>query len=197
MSKQASEENKILSNYITTIVGINKMIDRHYDENKKNFIDIFTCDDPLYRRIKTCGTVGLSDYPNKIKMNDNSFKNIPIELLIAGYKDCNMLAHILSKSGFYIINKSWECQPGSVFMRIVEMYNETSEMKHIMFVSPFLWANKLEPLKLETKTVHWLLCIPISDKELEYRMENGASILEDLFQEKDIDLFDINRKSII
>ncbi|TZF99409.1 suppressor of fused domain protein (plasmid) [Chryseobacterium panacisoli] len=197
MPQQASEENKKLSNYITNIVGINKMIDRHYDKDEKNFFDIFTCDDPLYPRIKIYGTIGLSDYPNKIEMDDNRFKNIPIELLIAGYREFKMLDNILSTSGFYIINNGWECQPGSVFMRIVEMYFETSEMKHIMFISPFLWEDKLQPLKLDTKTVHWLLCIPISDEELEYKMENGTSALEDIFQEKDIDIFDINRKSAI
>ncbi|SMO77403.1 Suppressor of fused protein (SUFU) [Chryseobacterium rhizoplanae] len=196
MSQQPSEENKKLSNYIANIVGVNKMIDRHYDNDKKNFIDIFTCDDPLYPRVKICGTIGVSDHPNKIEMNDNSFRNIPIELLISGYKEFNMLANILSTSGFYITNNGWECQPGSVFMRIVEMYLETSEMKHIMFISPFLW-DKLQPLKLETKTVHWLLCIPISDEELKYKMENGTSALENIFQEKDIDIFDINRKSSI
>ncbi|MDR6457740.1 MULTISPECIES: suppressor of fused domain protein [Chryseobacterium] len=190
-------ENKNLANYITNIVGINKIIDRHYDKEKKNFIDIFTCDDPLYPRIKICGTIGISDHPNKIEMNNNSFKDIPIELLIGGYREFKMLSNILSKAGFYITNNGWECQPGSVFMRIVEMYFETSEMKHIMFTSPFLWEDKLQPLKLETKTVHWLLCIPISDKELEYKMENGTSALEDIFQEKDIDIFDINRKSVI
>ncbi|WP_077415943.1 suppressor of fused domain protein [Chryseobacterium sp. JV274] len=192
-----SKENKKLANYITNIVGINKTIDRHYDEGKKNFIDIFTCDDPLYTRIKIWGTIGLSDHPNKIEMNDNSFKDISIELLAVGYKGSNILADIVSTSAFYIINKGWECQPGKVFMRIVEMRYETSEMKHIMFVSPFLWAGKLEPLELETKTVHWLLSIPISDKELEYRMENGTSALANIFQEKDIDIFDINRKSAI
>lgn len=197
MSQQASEENKKLSNYITNIVGVNKMIDRHYDKEKKNFIDIFTCDDPLYPRIKICGTIGVSDHPNTIEMNDNSFKDIPIELLIGGYREFRMLPNILSTAGFYITNNGWECQPGSVFMRIVEMYFETSEMKHIMFISPFLWEDKLHPLKLETKTVHWLLCIPISDEELEYKMENGTSALEDIFQEKDIDIFDINRKSAI
>lgn len=197
MSQEISEENKKLSNYITSIVGINKMIDRYYDEDEKNFIDIFTCDDPLYPTIKICGTIGVSDYPNKIEMNDNSFKDIRIELLIGGYKESNELNNIISTAGFYITKNGWECQPGSVFMRIIEMYFETSEMKHIMFISPFLWQDKLKPLKLETKTVHWLFCIPISDKELEYKMKNGASALEDIFQEKDIDIFDINRKSAI
>lgn len=197
MSQLASEENKKLYNYISNIVGINKMIERHYDKQKKNFIDIFTCNDSLYPRIKVCGTIGLSDHPNEIEMNNNSFKNIPIELLIAGYTESKMLTSILSTAGFYITNNGWECQPGSVFMQIIELYFETSEMKHIMFISPFLWEDKLKPLKLETKIVHWLLCIPISDKELEYKMENGASALEDIFEEKDIDIFDINRKSAI
>ncbi|PTT43702.1 hypothetical protein DBR28_00205 [Chryseobacterium sp. HMWF028] len=171
MSEQPSEENKQLSSYITNIIGINKIIDRHYDVDKKKYIDIFTCDDPLYPRIKICGTIGVSDHPNEIEMSDSTLKNISIELLIAGYTEHKMMAKILSTAAFYIINKGWECQPGSVFMRIVEMYFETSQMKHIMFISPFLWEDKLKPLKLTTKTVHWLFGIPISDKELEYKME--------------------------
>jgi len=197
MFDKISIENKNLANYIISIVGINEKVDRHWDEAKLNFIDIFTCDDPTYPNIKIFGTIGISDHPNRIEMKDGNFQNIPIELLVSGYKEFDMLPAILSIAGFFITKKGWECQPGSVFMRIVDMYYEESEMKHIMFVSPFLWQDKLKPLDLNTKTVHWLLCIPISDNELEYRMKNGASSLEDLFQEKDIDIFDINRKSVI
>lgn len=194
---QPLEENRKLSEYIIDTVGINEIIERHYDKDQKNFIDIFKCDDPIYPGIKICGTIGVSDFPNKIEMNDGSFRNIPVELLIVGYEKFHMIPHILSTSAFYILNMNWECQPGSVFMRIIEMYYETFEMKHIMFISPFLWEDKLEPLKLRDKTVHWLLGVPISDKELEYKMENGASALEDIFQEKDIDIFDITRISAI
>lgn len=190
-------ENKNLAKYITTIVGVNEKFERHCDELNINFIDIFKCDDPIYSNIKIFGTIGVSGHPNRIEMKDGNFQDIPIELLITEYKEFGLLPNILSTAGFYITKKRWECQPGSVFMRIVEMYFETSEMKHIMFTSPFLWEGKLQPLKLETKTVHWLLCIPISDEELEYKMENGTSALEYIFQEKDIDIFDINRKSAI
>ncbi|TZG00039.1 suppressor of fused domain protein (plasmid) [Chryseobacterium panacisoli] len=197
MFDKISIENKNLAKYITTIVGINEKIDRHWDELNINFIDIFECDDQIYPNIKIFGTIGVSDHPNRIEMNDGNLKNIPIELLICGYKEFDMLSDILTIAGFFITKKGWECQPGSVFMRIVDMYYEDSEMRHIIFVSPFLWQGKLKPLDLSTKTVHWLLCIPISDNELEYRMKNGASALEDIFQEKDIDIFDINRKSVI
>ena len=70
-------------------------------------------------------------------------------------------------------------------------------MKHVFFTSPFLWENKLESLKLETKTVNWLLGIPISDAELDYRNENGVDALERLFEEKGIDVFDLERISVV
>ncbi|WP_288447481.1 suppressor of fused domain protein [uncultured Chryseobacterium sp.] len=197
MIEKISKENRNLFKYVTTILGINERVDRHWDEAKVNFIDIFTCDDPNYPNIKIFGTIGISDQPNRIEMKDGNFQNIPIELLIAGYKEFEMIPNILSTAGFYITKKGWDCQSGSVFMRIVDMYYEDSEMKHLMFVSPFLWEDKLAPLDLETKTVNWLLCIPISENELEYRMKNGVSSLEDLFQEKNIDMLDINRKSIL
>lgn len=105
MFEKISIENKNLAEYIITIVGINEKIDRHWDEATINFIDIFTCDDPIYPNIKILGTIGVSDQPNRIEMKDGNFQNIPIELLIAGYKEFDMLPNILSTAGFYITKK--------------------------------------------------------------------------------------------
>jgi hypothetical protein len=190
-----SNENKELAKYITAIVGINRTIQRHWDEKNENCMDIFTCDDPIDSKVKFYGTIGLSDYPNIIEMK-NGNKNIPVELLMAGYKNYDKIPNILSTCAFYISKNKWNCQPGSIFMRMVDFYYK-KEMQHIIFVSPFIWENKLEPLKLETKTVNWLLAVPISELEMKYKNEKGFDNFQSLFGDNDVDIFDLDRKSFI
>ena len=71
-------------------------------------------------------------------------------------------------------------------------------MKHLFFTRPFFWQEKLPELNLEEKTVNWLFMLPVSQKELEYKLSYGTEKLEErLFQEDNIDVFDIERKSIL
>ena len=193
---EVSSENKELAKYITTIVGINRTVQRYWDDKKENYLDIFTCDDPIYPKIKIYGTIGLSDHPNAVEMKNGEHKNVPIELLMSGYSNFEKIPNILSTCGFYMLKNQWTCQWGSVFMRMVDFYYQ-KEMQHVVFDSPFLWENKLEPLTLTSKTVHWLHAILISEKELEYRNKNGFNALRDLFEKKEVDIFDVDRKSII
>jgi hypothetical protein len=193
--KTVSNENKEIAKYITTIVGINRTVQRYWDDKNENCVDIFTCDDPLDLNVKFYGTIGLSDYQNIIEMKNGS-KNIPIELLISGYKKHDKMPNILSTCAFYILKDKWNCQPGTGFMNIVDFYYK-KEIRHIMFVPPFFWENKLEPLKLESKTVNWLFCAPISETELQYKVKNGFEELENLFEKNGVDIFNLDRKSII
>ncbi len=195
--KKINNENKEIANYITTIVGVNRTVQRFWDEGKNNSLDVFTCDDPINPDVKFYGTIGLSSYPNEIKMKDNSQKNIPIEFLMTGYDSFDRVPNIISTSGFFLSKNKWKCQPGTVFKSVVEMYYQESEMKHILFTTPFLWMDKLQPLTLESKTVHWLLGIPISNSELNYKIENGYLGLEELFEKNEIDIFDLYRESVV
>ncbi|WP_376749287.1 suppressor of fused domain protein [Anaerospora hongkongensis] len=40
------------------------------------------------------------------------------------------------------------------------------------------------------------MAVPISDKEFEYAIEHGTDALENLFEEVQIDIFDLKRKSV-
>ncbi len=194
---KASKENIKIAKYAAPILGINPSARKYWDDDKNNSLDIFTVQDPIDSSVNFLGTIGVSDSENLIEMKDGSKKNIPVELLITGYKKYDRIPNVLATCGFYIIKDKWDVQPGSVFMRMVDMYYPDTEMNHIMFTSPFLWEDKLKPLELDSKTVHWLLAIPISQSELEYKNKQGTSALEDLFEENEIDIFDLNRKPVI
>ncbi|MFK8264751.1 suppressor of fused domain protein [Capnocytophaga canimorsus] len=192
-----NKENIAYAQFLAKAIGINPRVFPYYDNHKINFIDILSVDDPLNTENSFYSTIGLSDFPNKIEMNDNSMLNIPVELLMCGYKKYDKIRNILATVSFYISKNKWTCQPGTVFENIVSDYY-VSQMQHIMFVRPFLWEDKLSDLKFGEKKIHCLLCIPISEKELRFKEENGLTSLEKmLFQQKNIDIFDIERESVL
>ncbi|WGU68963.1 hypothetical protein QIU18_10170 [Capnocytophaga canimorsus] len=81
-----SPENIAYAQFLAKAIGTNPKVFPYYDNDKINFIDILSIDDPLNMEISFYSTIGLSDFPNKIEMNDNSMLNIPVELLMCGYK---------------------------------------------------------------------------------------------------------------
>lgn len=188
-----SDSNKAIAKYITQIVGIRPSARKYWDESETTDIDLFTCVDPVDQSCNVYGTIGLSDTPLVISGKEQSFR---LELLAAGHSSYSFVPNLLATSSFYIMKDAWECTPGVVFESVVSMYHK-GDMKHLMFTSPFLWADKLKNLELPDKKVTWLLIVPISDKELIYKSEYGYDALENLFDEKNINIFDLDRKSVI
>lgn len=76
------------------------------------------------------------------------------------------------------------------------MYFPDSQMKHVLFVTPFLWED-IKTLEFPDKKVAWLLAVPISENEYLFAQEKGTEMLEKLFEQKKIQVFDIERKSIL
>jgi hypothetical protein len=103
----------------------------------------------------------------------------------------------LSTSAFCIINSRWSCYPGRIFPDVLSMYDCSSTMRHFLFAPPFIWEDRLETLDLKTKKVAWLQAIPISESELKYAQTEGSDRLEELFDKNQIDIFNLERPSIL
>ncbi|WP_024467446.1 suppressor of fused domain protein [Treponema pedis] len=194
--KEVTEIDKKYFRYVSQAIGVNSEVFAYYDENETHSIDILSCDDPTDSEVKFYSTIGLSGYPNPINIKDGSVANIPVELLMAGYKEYEQIPNILSTASFFIIKNKWNCQPGTVFETIVSDYYRC-DMKHIMFTPPFLWEDKLSRVEIDNRKIYPLLLVPISDKELEYKSKYGTDALETLFENEAIDIFDIKRKSTV
>lgn len=146
------------------------------------------CPDPMDKEVIYYSTIRLSDYP----ISDKKY-----ELMISGYSDNDKVGNILSTSAFFCIKDNWKVSYGTFFENLVEMYYKNSEMKHIYFTSPYLWEDKLEDFKVENEEIFFLLAIMISDSELDFLKRNGLKALEILFEENEIDIYDIKRNSVI
>ena len=70
-------------------------------------------------------------------------------------------------------------------------------MRHFLFLPPFLWETELKTSQFGGKTVSWLLAVPISDAERQFAENRGSDKLEDLFVERQIDVFNIERLSVV
>jgi hypothetical protein len=66
------------------------------------------------------------------------------------------------------------------------------------FISlPYLDGQELEFFNFDSNEIHCYWLIPITEKERDYKIENGYQALEQLFEEKQIDYLDPDRKSLV
>jgi hypothetical protein len=196
MSEKPSADNIKMVQFVAKAVGFEPHVYPYYDNDRSHELSILKLTDPIDPNVGIYMTIGVSDCENNVETNDG-YENIPVELFMACHKEFDKATNILATTGFYITKDKYECRPGAVFMHMVDMYYTNTAMKHIYFTTPFLWEDKLEQLELDSKEVSFLLLIPISDTELEYKQQNGDDALETLFEDNEIDIYDLNRKSVV
>ncbi|WP_367987508.1 suppressor of fused domain protein [Vibrio sp. NTOU-M3] len=191
---EISESNKIIARVALAAFGGKPNVAAYWDEAEKHSVDLLTCKDQPQKGVTSYSTIGLSDNPIH---NDGVEIDLRVEFVGACSNSISDFGNIVTTAAFCVINSKWPCSPGMIFPDIVDMYNCSKTLKHLMLVSPFLWEDRLQTLELDSKTVAWLLLIPISEAEYKYAQLEGASMLEALFEEHQIDIFDINRSSVI
>lgn len=189
-----SSENKIIAKTVATVFGGHPKVTCFWDENEKNHVDILTCEGQPQKGVTSYSTIGLSDAP--LIKGEEEF-GVRLELVGACASSCQDFGNVLSTAAFCIVNSKWFCSPGVIFPDIVSMYDCSSTMQHLFFAPPFLWSDELKTLELDSKTVAWLLAVPISEAELRYAESEGTEKLEELFEQHQIDVYDINRPSAI
>jgi len=188
MEQKPTEFSKALYKKLNPILGINSKVFSYGDDENKHKIYILNTIDPIDNNVIFFSTISLTE----LAPHNNNF-----EILITGYQKYEEIANVLSTTAFFIIKNKWKSQIGVVFETIVEEYYPDKSVKHLLFVEPYLWEDKLEDFSIDERKINFLLAIPITQAELEYKNTYGHNALENLLEEKNIDIFDIDRKSII
>lgn len=187
-----SEENKVLARTALDAFDGKPNVSNYWDDNNKGSVDILSCEHKNTEGILSYATLGLSDFPVGYEEN-----RIPLRVEFVGASNFDCFPNILATCAFNIINSQFDCSFGTIFKDVVKMYLPNSPMKHILFLSPFLWEDKLKTVKFEKKQVTWLMAIPISEKEKNYLDQNGLKDLEELFDEHQINVLNLERASVI
>ncbi|MDR6553466.1 suppressor of fused domain protein [Paenibacillus qinlingensis] len=189
-----SNENKVIAKSALQAFGGKPSVSKYWDDGKVSSIDLLSSANTPYDGITSYSTIGFSDYSI-----DYFVDEVPLRLEIVGVcaTEYELFPNVLATSLFNIINSKQSCSPGTVFRGVVKMYYPNVEVEHVLFVPPFLWEEHLKNIDFPEKKVTWLLAIPISEKEYRFAKENGTDKLEDLFESNEIDIFNIERKSVL
>ena len=169
-------------------------ISRYWDESEKNSVYILAAADRPQKGVTSYATIGLSDHPLMFKGREFGTR---VELVGACGSAFAGFANILSTAAFFVINSCWFCAPGVIFPDIASMHKASDTLSDIYFAHPFLWDERLKSAVIGSRQVAWLLAVPISKEETAFAQRHGPDRLEALFEEKNIDIYDMNRASVV
>lgn len=187
-----SEENKIIAKTLVRAFGGKPSIRAYWDEREAFSVDILKCEDAPEVGVNSYGTVNLSDTP---LFKEGIEYPVRAEILGVCQSDISEFPNLLSTCAFNIKKNRWFAAPSVVFPDVISMYEISTTMRHVAFFQPFIWENDLPTLELKSKTVDWLLAVPISDAEYRFALKQGFDELEEHFEAVQIDIFDVNRPS--
>lgn len=193
VSPIVSEDDKIIARTLAFTFAGKPRISTFWDDSRRSSVDVLVCEDRPQEGVASYGTVNLSNSP---LIQDGKEYEARLEIVGVCGHAFKGFDNALATAAFCIINSRWFCYPGAIFPDVLAMHNCSLTMQHLLFVPPFLWPN-LQTLRLSRKIVAWLLAIPISESERQYANQHGAGELEKLFLREQIDLFNLNRNSVV
>ena len=184
--------NKEIANNVFEIFNTKPKVVRYANDDNNKSIDIVICNNSPRDGVSSFATIGLFNTDINLKNND---KVLRTEILAACASDVAEFSNIISTAAFEIMDSN-TAYPGFILNDIVSLYNGNTDMKHILLTYPFLWEN-INTVDFDKFILAFLMAIPISDAERDFCNEHGLDALETIFDEKQIDIFDIYRKSTI
>lgn len=192
---------KLMYDRISTIGGDQKAFS--YFTTEDSSIDILFCKDTPAPQLLTCATLGLVNQEGKFTSNG---KNIRVELLgLSTTQLGDTLGKVMARLYKNIIDKGLTCAYGVIYSHVLDDLLPNSEMKHILFTTPPLfWDKALCTIDLDDENIlTWLYAMPISDSEKDFIIKSEDDFkdaminLQEQFTLKNVNVFDLNRKSII
>lgn len=182
---------KDLGRLIRSRFGENTKVVRFGDDQEEQCTFIVSGVDCPERGVTSYGSVGLYKAPQRV-----GGSQILVEIVAACASATANIDNLLASCVFDAIKNRSQVIYGSFIENIALQYGISSTLNHVAFVSPFLWDD-LDKLEVEGRSVYLLLMLPISDAELSFLKGNGIDALEKRFSENQIDIFDINRPSVV
>jgi antitoxin YqcF len=188
-----SAENREIARHALYAFGGAPSVHAYYHDTEKLSVDLLRCVDRPCRGITSYSTIGLSDHP---MLKDGAAFPTRLEIAGACATSADSFANVLASAAFCVMRTGMLCYPGRALPGYVREYFPSTTVPHLYFTAPFLWEDRLKTLNCGSKSVSWLLVVPISDAEREHLEKHGDDALEELFQMHEIDIFDLSRASV-
>lgn len=121
-----------------------------------------------------------------------------MEILGACASSVTSFGTMLSTAALNVASGDYSLSPGNIHPQVVEMFEPDLTMKHLLFVTPFLWSeDAFSPMEDDDMVVAFLQAVPISDSEFEFARVAGVDALEDLLEQAQIDVYDLDRPPVV
>ncbi len=183
------EKSKQIACYLKESFSGTPEVQRYLATDNVRYVDIIKTshsDDVTY-----IGTIG--GFRRPMKGQPIGKTKIRVEFLTAVKKQyTEIMAQTLGFLTFCLDTEMLYYHPGMVVENAIPDTNLTS-MRHIFLCDPFLWKNGLKGIKMDDYVVAFLYALPITDSEKDYCLKHGSEALENIFQEKNISYFELNR----
>lgn len=141
--------------------------------------------------VTSYSSVGLSRTAQRVGSAE-----VKVEVVAACASDTPHIDNLVASCVFESVKNRTSIIYGAQIPDIVDQYGISRTLRHVTFVAPFLWHG-LGKLEVDGQIIHCLLMLPISDAEQAYLKRHGIESLEALFDEAQIDIYDINRSSVL
>jgi hypothetical protein len=187
-----TETNRAVARMLASAFGGTPSVARHRAEAGPSHVDILTCREAPRPGLSAYATVTLANHP---LYRDGA--EFPGRCEILGLGAAPNFANALAACAFQVIDGRWFLAPGIVFPGILAGRGLSDTLRHVLFVPPFPFENRLQTIAAPDVNVAFLLAVPISDAEYEFAQASGGDALEDLFAERGTDLFDLARSSVL
>jgi antitoxin YqcF len=184
---------KAVARHTAASFGGRPQVSRYWDDNRASYVDIVSCQDSPWAGVTAYGTVGLSQLALAPRGQPLETR---VEILGACRSEHSEFANVIATAAFCAINSQWDIAPGVIFPDALRMYECSSTMVSLLFLPPFLWDGSFKSTLIDDRRLAWLMAVPISDAEAKLAIDAGVPVLEELFEERQIDIFDLNRASV-
>jgi hypothetical protein len=184
----------MVARQVVEAFGKRPKITAFWDEGNRYSVAIAAATDVPQESITSYSTVNLSDWPMYV---DGEEYQTRVEIAGAAPVEETQFHNAVSTAAFCVIKDKWACMPGAIFPDVLSMYHISVTMKHVMFAEPFLWHGLEESIQLPDRLVTWVMMVPISDSEYEYAKERGGAALDELLGQRQVDIFDLQRKPVV
>lgn len=192
---QPSPTNRHIAHSLARIFGGTPSARPYHDDKNVATVDMLTCADAPDEYLSSYATVGLSARPALSEQRQPL--DFGVEIVGVCETDAERFVNVMSTCAFNFLKDGVPLVPGWVHQRAFELYDGLSDtLAHAMLIDPFSFEG-LETMRLEDRTVAFVQMIGITDDEYAFLLDKGEDALTDLFEREQIDIYDIDRPSVV
>ncbi len=189
-SMTPSENAKLAFNELVRLWGSRPTVFRHADDAERSFVYIAHLEGSPIDGVTAVATLGLSDH-------DLGLGQVRIELIGAFPSSFKEGANVATTCAFNAFKDGVRTVPEAIHPSVLSLYRSEPALPHVMLVEPFLWINGPATLDAHGAKIAWLMMVPISDSERVFAVEHGGAALASRFEQAQIDIFDLDRPSVV